>query len=91
MENRQSDMKFAGDPAPFAFANERVDGGYYVLIAGIENRKLNLWELGFCVEKTLGVQWALRSGCDGFAQGEWTKDYLVDREGGDGGFIFVSG
>ena len=44
MENRQSDMKFASDPTPFAFTNERVDGGYYVLVTGVEDREFNMVE-----------------------------------------------
>ena len=90
MEDGQSDMKFASDPTPFAFTNESVDGGYYVLVTGVENREFNMRELRFCIEKALGIQWVLRSGCDGFAQGEWTKDYLVDREGGNAGSIVLS-
>ena len=48
MENGQSDVKFASDPTPFAFANECVDGGYYVLVTGVENREFNMRELRFC-------------------------------------------
>ena len=71
-------MKFACDAVPPAFADECVNGGDHVLVAGVETCGLDLGELRFRVEIAFGIQGVMGGRVNGFAESKRFQDGLVD-------------